>query len=142
MCNGRKQKRQSSALWTSGKAGHWPGLPEGRVALRYKWIYTKKISAYNELEGLKVRLSINGARQIHGVDFTESNAPTVRPETARLAIMVARHFTLVCRQTDCVTAFFTEEVYMLIPEEYNVDEAARQQGFNVSQPQGSGRLVL
>ena len=53
-------------------------LPEGRKALKTKWVYKLKHGASGELKSYKVRLVACGYAQIFGVDFDETYSPVAR----------------------------------------------------------------
>ena len=50
-------------------------LPAGKRMLGYKWVFKLKKTAEGLLERYKSRLTADGSKQLHGVDFEETFAP-------------------------------------------------------------------
>ena len=91
-------------------------LPEGRTALKAKYIYKVKYDANKKLKR-KARLVIKGYSQIKGVDFNKVFAPVVNKSSLRILLSIAAVKDLDIHQLDIKTAFLNgtleEEIYML-----------------------------
>ena len=95
-------------------------LPEGRKALKTKWVYKLKHGASGELKSYKVRLVACGYAQIFGVDFDETYSPVARLTSLRILFAISAQLRLRIHQMDVDTAFLnavvTEEIYIKPPE--------------------------
>ena len=107
------QALEDNGTWTT------EDLPLGKKAIGCKWIYKIKYNSDGSIERHKARLVIHGNRQVEGVDYNETFAPTAKMVTVRtfLAIAAAKNFQL--HQMDVRNAFLhgdlEEEVYMKLP---------------------------
>jgi hypothetical protein len=99
-------------------------LPVKKKAMGYRWLFTKKFNKDGEVEKYKARLVAKGYTQIEGQDYTETFAPVMKYKTLRILLAIAQQFDLEIKQFDVETAFLNaelnEEVYMEIPEGYEV----------------------
>ena len=59
-------------------------LPPGRKAIGSKWVFKVKYHPDGSVAKFKARLVAQGFSQVHGVNFSESFAPTVRRESVRI----------------------------------------------------------
>ncbi|XP_074321443.1 putative mitochondrial protein AtMg00820 [Silene latifolia] len=68
-------------------------LPPNKKAIGSKWVYKIKYNADGSIERYKARLVVMGNRQVEGVDYNETFAPTIKLVTVRtlLAIAFAKH---------------------------------------------------
>jgi len=97
-------------------------LPKGKKALTTRWVYTVKHDDNNEIIRWKARLVVKGFMQRHGIDFTETFAPTVGIKTLKLMFAMAAQLDLEIMQIDFDTAFLyaslDEEIYIKPPQGY------------------------
>ncbi|KAH9088958.1 hypothetical protein LEN26_019328 [Aphanomyces euteiches] len=95
-------------------------LPQGRKALKSKWVWKVKYQPTGEVERFKARLVIKVFLQIAGVDFTDTFAPVLRLESLRVFCALIALLDLNTVQIDIKTAFLhgdlDEEIYMVQPE--------------------------
>lgn len=95
-------------------------LPEGRKAVKNKWVFRVKVKSNGTIERFKARLVAKGFTQTHGIDYQETFAPTVRAESIRILLAVAAVEDLDLVQFDIKTAYLNatlhEEIYMELPQ--------------------------
>ena len=96
-------------------------LPDGRKAIRNKWVFKTKRGPSGEVQRYKARLVVKGCSQRPGVDYDEVYSPVVRYATVRYLMALSVKYNLDIDQMDAVTAFLQgelndEEIYMLQPE--------------------------
>lgn len=95
-------------------------LPKGRTLMKSKWVFKKKYLADGTLEKYRARCTVKGFTQRFGVDYHETFAPTPRPETARIMLVLAHRFGWHRRQGDVPAAFLNPDLdvdlYMELPE--------------------------
>eukprot|EP00873_Tetraselmis_striata_P036510 jgi/Tetstr1/456774/TSEL_004141.t1 len=83
----------------------------------------------------KVRLCAKGFSRVHGLDFTETFAPTVNFTTLRVIFSIVAYFKLHCEQTNVDCAFI---LYADLKEDSYMDQPV---GFEQRSPADSPRLV-
>ncbi|KAL2887454.1 Retrovirus-related Pol polyprotein from transposon TNT 1-94 [Ceratocystis lukuohia] len=98
----------------------WTEVPikKGMKLVNTKFIFKTKPSTDGQPEKLKARLVAQGFRQIQGIDFHETYAPTPKPATTRIFFAIVCALDLKCRKVDATNAFAQakiEEVVYLIP---------------------------
>ena len=64
-------------------------LPEGRKAVKCKWIYKVKYKPSGEVERFKARLVAKGFSQVAGIDFTETYAPVIKYDAVRAVFVIS-----------------------------------------------------
>jgi hypothetical protein len=88
--------------------------------IKSKWIFKVKRRADNSIQKLKACLVAMGFRQVHGIDYNEVFAPTLRQETFRLVCSLLAHHKWKARQVNFKTALLngrlSEPVYMEQPQ--------------------------
>jgi len=100
-------------------------LPPGRNTVKNKWVFRVKVKSDGTIERFKARLVAKGFTQTHGMDYTETFAPTARAESIRIVLSIVGAEGLFMIQFDIKTAYLNstiaEVIYMDIPvgfEEY------------------------
>ena len=87
-----------------------------------KWVYKVKTGANGEIEKYKARYVAKGFKQIEGLEYFETFAPTSKPETFRILLAIAAKQNFTLRQLDVKSAYLhpkiDEEVYLEQPEGY------------------------
>ena len=93
--------------------------PSGKV-IGTKSVMRVKTDASRNLEKYKARVVAKGFRQVEGVDYEETFAPTVRFQSVRALVAMAAGVGWELDQMDVTTAFLyaelEEETYVEIPE--------------------------
>ena len=94
--------------------------PPGKKVIGTKWVLRVKTDSEGNIDKFKARVVAKGFRQMEGVDFDETFAPTVRFESVRALIALAASLGWQLDQMDVTTAFLyaklEEETYVDIPE--------------------------
>lgn len=97
-------------------------LPKGRKPIGTKWVFKRKYKADGTLDRYKARLVCTGYTQKYGIDYEETFAPVVRPESIRLLVATAASAGAAIHHMDVTTAFLngklTEEIYVKQPKGY------------------------
>ena len=100
-------------------------LPLGRRAIRHKWVFRRKLKADGSVERYKARLVARGFTEQPGVDYFETFAAVVRPESVRLLISISKLRNLKLFQVDIGNAFLNatleEEIYLNLPQGLDLD---------------------
>jgi hypothetical protein len=111
------QSHQQNNTWTLAK------LPEGRKAIKTKWVFKVKENQNGHIVKYKARLVAKGCAQKYGIDYTETFSPVVRYSSIRFLIALAVTEGMKIHQMDAVTAFLqgelNESIYMEQPEKYD-----------------------
>jgi hypothetical protein len=93
--------------------------PKGSNLVSCKWVFTVKTTPSGSLERFKARLVARGFSQVHGQDYDQTFAPTVRMDTLRLFLATVAAEDLECSQYDIKNAFtkshLEEEIYLEPP---------------------------
>jgi hypothetical protein len=94
-------------------------VPEGGHVIGYTWVFKIKINADGSVARYKARICVDGSKQKHGIDFTETFSPVANAATIRLVIAIATHQRMLLRQFDIKLAFCAAKidrpVYMRAP---------------------------
>jgi hypothetical protein len=94
-------------------------LPPRTRYLDLIWTYIRKHHPAGSLKKYKVRLCVNGSRQIQGIDYTESFAPVVQWSTICMVNTLAAMHNLKGKQIDFTQAFpqanLKEDIYLRFP---------------------------
>jgi hypothetical protein len=102
--------------------GTWKQVvpPASANLVSTKWVFTIKTKADGTIERFKARLVARGFSQVHGQDYSETFAPTVRMDTLRLFLAIVALENLECSQFDIKNAFtesrLKEKIYMSPPQ--------------------------
>ncbi|GJU11028.1 retrovirus-related pol polyprotein from transposon TNT 1-94 [Tanacetum coccineum] len=95
-------------------------LPEGRHAIKVKWLWKNKTDAKNTVIRNKSRLVAKGYSQQEGIDFEESFAPVARLEAVCMFVAYMTHKNFIIYQMDVKTTFLNgslkEEVFVSQPD--------------------------
>ncbi|GJY56304.1 putative ribonuclease H-like domain-containing protein [Tanacetum coccineum] len=95
-------------------------LPNGKIAIRTKWILKNKRDARGIVVRNKARLVAQGHRQEEGIDYDEVFALVARIEAIRLFLAFASYMGFMVYQMDVKSAFLygeiEEEVYVTQPK--------------------------
>ena len=99
--------------------------PHGANVVGTRWVYDVKVDADGHVSRYKARLVAQGFSQKHGIDYTETFAPTMHIKTARVLFSIAARLGLEVRQYDISTAFLhaslKETVYVRQPPGYKIE---------------------
>ena len=79
--------------------------PAGKKVIGTKWVLRIKTDASGNLDKYKARVVAKGYRQMEGVDYDETFAPTVRFESVRALVALAASMGWELDQMDVATAF-------------------------------------
>lgn len=95
-------------------------LPDGKRALKNKWVFKLKSEENNPNPRYKARIVVKGCHQKKGIDFEEIFSPVVKMTSIRAILGLAAKLDLEIEQLDVKTAFLhgdlEEEIYMEQPE--------------------------
>ncbi len=94
-------------LWNLDTHQTWTykTLPPRRKAIGCKWVFRVKYKPDGSIERYKARLVAQCFSQIHGVDYTETFAPTIRRELLRILLAFVNMLGLILMQMDVVGAY-------------------------------------
>ena len=94
-------------------------LPEGKTAIRTKWVFRNKKGEDGVVVRNKAELAAKGYCQEEGVDYKETFASVARLEAIRIFLAFAAHRGFKVYQMDVKSAFLNgklqEEVYVQQP---------------------------
>ncbi|CAN0011820.1 unnamed protein product, partial [Choristocarpus tenellus] len=64
-------------------------LSPGRRAIDTKWIHKRKTNEFGEVVKYKARMVAKGFRQIEGLDYQDTFAPTPSPASLKMVLALA-----------------------------------------------------
>jgi len=106
--------------------GTWEEVlrPKDANTVDSKWVFTIKTKPDGTVERFKARLVARGFTQVHGIDYNETFAPTVRMDTLRLFLATVAAEDLECFHYDIKNAFtespLKEQILLKQPEGVHV----------------------
>ena len=96
--------------------------PTDRDVIPGKWVYKVKLGPSGQVNKHKSRYVVKGFKQVEGLDFFETFAPTFKPERFRILLQLSAKQGHELHQFDVKTAFLhtpiEEEVYLEQPQEF------------------------
>ena len=99
-------------------------LPKGRKSIGGKWVFKTKIDKDGAVARYKARYVAQGFKQIHGVDFDDTFAPTVNKCSLRTIIAIAAAKGWPLEHMDATTAFLNgvidKDVFIHQPRGFEV----------------------
>ena len=94
-------------------------LPNGKMLVGYKWMFTVKFKSNGSLEHYKARLVAKGFTQTHGIDYRETFAPIAKLNIVHVLLSLTLNLEWPLYQLDVKNAFLNgeleEEVLMDAP---------------------------
>jgi len=95
-------------------------LPEGKIPIKSKWVFTLKYNGEGQIDRYKARLVVKGCAQREGIDYQDTYAPVARLSSLRILLSIVNKLNLHIQQLDVKNAFLNgilkEDIYMLPPE--------------------------
>ena len=96
--------------------------PTDRDVIPRKWVYKVQLGPSGQVDKNKGRYVAKGFKQVEGLDYFETLAPTCKPETFRILLQLSAKQGHVMHQFDVKTAFLhsliEKEVYLEQPQEF------------------------
>ncbi len=97
-------------------------LPPGRKAIGSKWVFKVKYNPDGSIARFKARLVAQSFSQVHGIDFSETFAPTMRRKSLRIYLALCLMLNLFIHQVDIVGAYLKsllgdnkQSIFMKLP---------------------------
>ena len=112
-------------LWNLDTHQTWcyTPLPDNRKAIGCKWVFKVKYNSDGSVERYKARLVAQGFYQLHGIDYTETFASTIRHKSLRIFLAIATMLGMILIQMDVIGAYLEsaldqneQPIYMKIPQ--------------------------
>ena len=79
-----------------------------------KWVFTVKYAANGAVDRYKARLVARGFTQVHGVDYEETFAPTLRADSLRILLALMTLKDMKTEQIDVNNAFIESDLQKAI----------------------------
>ena len=96
--------------------------PTDRDVIPGKWVYKVKLGPSGQVDKYKARYVAKRFKQVEGLDYFKTFAPTYKPETFRILLQLSAKQGHVMHQFDVKTAFLhspiEEEMYLEQPQEF------------------------
>ena len=96
--------------------------PTDRDVIPGKWVYKVKLGPSGQVDKYKARYVAESFKQVEGLDYFETFAPTCKPETFRILLQLSAKQGHVMHQFDVETAFLhspiEQKVYLEQPQEF------------------------
>ncbi|KAI1003006.1 hypothetical protein K3495_g5198 [Podosphaera aphanis] len=89
-------------------------LPQGRKSMKCKWVLKNDFRADGSIGKWKARCTAKGFAQRQRIDYQETFAPTPRPETGRIMLVLTHQFGWHRRQGDVPTAFLNPDLHIYL----------------------------
>ena len=94
--------------------------PTDRDVIPGKWVYKVKLGRSGQVDNYKAGYVAKGFKQVKGLDYFETFAPTCKPETFRILLQLSAKQGHAMHQFDVRTAFLQstieEKVYLEQPQ--------------------------
>ena len=104
--------------------------PKDKNVIPGKWVYKRKTKADGSLDNYKARYLARGFKQIAVTDYSETFAPTSKPETFRLIFSLAEKDNFILRQMDVKSAYqhlkVKEKIYLEQPRGFKKIDPSRK----------------
>jgi hypothetical protein len=85
-------------------------LPEGRKAVKCKWIFKIRYKPSGEVEHFKARLVAKGFSRVAGVDFNETYVPVIKYDAVRAVFVISNEHGMFKAQFDICTAYLNADL--------------------------------
>ena len=97
--------------------------PQSRKVIPGRWVLAVKRDAMRQVERFKARYLVKRFKQVEGLDFNETFAPTCKPKIKRILLALRAQDDLVLHQRYVKSAFLNsplaETLYMEQPEGFS-----------------------
>ncbi len=117
-CNDELDAMERNATWIEVP------LPQTQRPLPTRWTFDTKKDEQGNILRYRSRLVARGDRQIPGIDFTDTYAPTVNIQCIRILLFLAVQHDFEIDQLDVKTAFLipklNEDIYIYPPQHYHL----------------------
>ena len=103
-----------------------------------KWVFKIKYTSTGHLDRYKTRLVARGYTQVHGIDYEETFAPTLRLESLCILLAFASYFGFEIEQMHVLDAYLKgdlkEVIYMEVPQGYELPKSQQGQILRLMRP--------
>ena len=101
---------KENGTWNLGRT------PTDRDIIPGKWVYKMKLGPSGQVDKYKARCVAKSLKEVHGLDYFETFAPTCKPVTFRILLQLSAKQCHVMHQFDVKTVFLHSpieaEVYL------------------------------